>query len=172
MAKAKTAPSQGKKPAAVLPDGLGEQLTKAIALVEGKKHTEAAAALEALGKAATQHGLLGLERTVRTYQSLLPAKAEKAKGSDHAEMEIQVLLNRRDAGALAAADKALKATPGNAQLHYLKAAALAQKGEAEASADCLKKALELNGDLLFIYQLEPDFEPMRRHASFAAFERM
>jgi tetratricopeptide (TPR) repeat protein len=172
MAKTKTAPAEGKKNTAILPDGLGDQLAKAIALVEGKKHEEAAKALEALAKAATERGLYGLERTVRTYQSLLPAKAAKSKGDEHPEMDIQVLLNKRDPGALAAVDKALKAHPGSAQLHYLKAAALAQKGEAEPAAEALKKALELNADMLYVYQLEPDFEPMRRQAAFAAFERM
>lgn len=172
MAKAKSAPS-AKSAAPVLPDGLGDQLAKAITLMESHKHAEAAPAFEALAKAATERGLYGLERTVRTYQQLLPAKDAKGKGEAHPEMDIQVLLNRRDAAAaIAAADKALKAHPDRAQLHYLKAAALAQKGEAEASADSLKQALQLNADLLYTYQLEADFEPMRRQAAFAAFERM
>lgn len=172
MAKAKSAPS-AKSAAPVLPDGLGDQLAKAIMLMESHKHTEAATAFEALAKAATDRGLYGLERTVRTYQKLLPTKESKAKAEAAPELDIQVMLNRRDpAAALTAADKAIKAHPDRAQLHYLRAAALAQKGEAEASAESLKQALQLNADLLYTYQLEADFEPMRRQAAFAAFERM
>lgn len=172
MAKAKTSPSATKTPGAHLPDGLGDQLAKAISLAEAKKFTEAAPALETLAKEAKERGLLGLERTVRTYQALLPAKT-KAKAESAPEMEAQLLLNHGDLdGALAMVDKALKGDAANANLHYLRATVLARKEQAEPSAESMRKAMELNPDYIFIYRLEPDFEAIRRQPAYVPLERM
>ncbi len=174
MVKAKTSPSSAAKPQGFsLPDGLGDLLSKAVSLVEAKKFDEAAPALEALAKAAAERGLLGLERTVRTYQALLPPKEGRPQSAEAPELEIQLKLNARDFdGALALADKALKTRATNAQLHYLRATALAKKEQAEASAEALKKAIDLDPVFLFIYRLESDFDAIRRQAAYAPLERM
>ena len=84
-----------------------------------------------------------------------------------------MLLNHQDSkGALALLDKATKAAPTHATLHYLKAIAHAQAGEAEAAADSLNRAMLLDGDLLHVYRLEPDFDSVRNQAPFAAIERL
>jgi hypothetical protein len=38
------------------------------------------------------------------------------------------------------------------------------------SAQSLKKAIELDSGMLFIYKLEPDFKPCRKSSCFAEFE--
>lgn len=173
MAKAKTSPSPAKSKGSSLPDGLGEQLEKAIALLEGKKYAEAAKAFKALQGASTDRGLLGLERTVRTYLALIPDASAGAAAPETPEMEAQVLLNRGDVDqALSLLDKAVKAHAGKAQLHYLRGLALARKGQAEDSAEALKKAFSLDAELVFVYGLETDFDAMRRQPAFAALERM
>ena len=173
MAKAKTSTSTAKTKGSSLPDGLGEQLEKAIALVESKKFEEAEPALKALLTAATEHGLLGLERTVKTYQSLVPKKASKNAAAEAPELEALLLINQGDSdGALAILDKALKAHAEQAKLHYLRGLVLARKANPEASAEALKKAFELDSEFVFVYGLETDFDPMRRQPAFAALERM
>lgn len=173
MAKAKTSPSTAKTKGSSLPDGLGEQLEKAIAMVENKQFEEAEPALKALLASAAQHGILGLERTVRTYQSLIPQKATKQAVVDAPELGALLLINQGDSdGALAILDKALKSHAGQAKLHYLRGLVLARKGNSEASAEALKKAFELDSEFVFVYGLETDFDAMRRQPAFAALERM
>lgn len=173
MAKAKTSPATAKTKGSSLPDGLGEQLEKAIALIEHKKYTEAEPALQALLAEATKHGILGLERTVRTYLGVIPLKAAKKASDDTPELDAQVLINRGDIdGALVILDKALKAHPGQAKLHYLRGLVLARKANPEGSAEALKKAFELDSEFVFVYGLESDFDAMRRQPAFAALERM
>lgn len=177
MAKAKTSASTAAVPTKTkgssLPDGLGEQLDKAIALIENKEFAEAEPAFAALLTSATQHGILGLERTVRTYQSLIAQKTAKPSPSSAPELEALLLINRGDGdGALSILEKALKTHSGQAKLHYLRGLVLARKANAEASAEALKKAFELDSEFVFVYGLETDFDPMRRQPAFAALERM
>ena len=173
MVKAKTSPATAKTQGSSLPDGLGEQLEKAIALVENKKFAEAGPALQALLAEATKHGILGLERTVRTYLSLVPNKTAKHASADMPELDAQVLINQGDVeGALVILDKALKAHPTQAKLHYLRGLVLARKANPEGSAESLKKAFELDSEFVFVYGLETDFDAMRRQPAFAALERM
>lgn len=173
MAKAKTSPSTAKTKGSSLPDGLGEQLEHAIALVESKKFGEAEAALKTLLAAATEHGILGLERTVRTYLALIPPKAGGHPANDTPDLEALVLINQGDSdGALGILDKALKTHSDKAKLHYLRGLVLARKANPEASAEALKKAFELDAEFIFVYGLETDFDPMRRQPAFAALERM
>jgi tetratricopeptide (TPR) repeat protein len=177
MAKAKNAASTAAVPTKTkgssLPDGLGEQLDKAIALVEQKKFVEAEPAFAALLASATQYGILGLERTVRTYQSLLAQKTTKQAPAAAPELEALLLINRGEGdAALSILEKALKTHAGQAKLHYLRGLVLARKANAEASAEALKKAFELDSEFVFVYGLETDFDPMRRQPAFAALERM
>lgn len=173
MAKAKTSPATAKTHGSSLPDGLGEQLEKAIALVEAKKFDEAAPALQSLLTEATKQGILGLERTVRTYLSVIPAKAATAGDGPAPELEAQVLINRGNMDqALVVLDKAVKVHPSQAKLHYLRGLVLARKANPEASAEALKKAFDLDSEFVFVYGLETDFDPMRRQPAFAALERM
>jgi len=154
-----------------LPKSLGDKLTKAVALVEAKKPAEAEALLQELVKEAAAEGNLGVERTARTYLRVCEA-AKPAKGPGPApELQAQLHLNRRETKeALEILDKALKAHKDRAQLHFLKAIAHAQLGDAAASAGALTTAVQLDDDLRFIYRLEPDFDIFRREAAFVPFE--
>ncbi len=163
VTKAKTAPS----PATRTPSHPhAEELAKAIKLVDGQKYAEVVKALEHL--AAEVHDV-SMKRQVRTYLELAKAKAHPAKAaSEEPEVGVQVLLNRRDhAEALKAIAKALKADPKKADLHYLKAVALAQAGEAEPCAEALKQAIALDKDMLYLFRLEPDFAEFRKSPIFA-----
>ena len=141
--------------------------------MEAKKYAEAEAIFESLVGSAKELGNLGLQRMVQNYLSVCHEHTTKAsKGHISPEAEAQMLLNRGDAkAALTLLDKALKASPNHAAQHYLKASAHAQLGDAEASAEALNHALLLDGDLLNLYRLEPDFEKVRNLAPFAAIER-
>jgi len=84
----------------------------------------------------------------------------------------QLLLNKKNpAAALEALEPALKAFPDRGALHYLKAVAHAQQGQGQEAADALARAVELNGDLLFQFRLEPDFDSVRHSGPFAALLR-
>jgi len=72
-----------------------------------------------------------------------------------------------DSGKHAEAVKALKSHPTSGSLHYLKAVAFAQAENVEASAESLKKAMELDADLVFQWHMEPDFNPIRKSPLFA-----
>ncbi|MGA2083096.1 MAG: tetratricopeptide repeat protein [Holophaga sp.] len=124
-------------------------------------------------EAATQERL-NLGRTARSYLAAIQARLrERGEPSKEAvEMTIQLLLNRKDAEtALARIEKALGAASGRPALHYLKAVAHAQLGQAQESAEALARAVELEPDLIFQFRLEPDFEPVRHSAPFAALLR-
>lgn len=170
MVKAK---SPGAHAVSTLPKALDSQLAKALGLVEAKKYGEAAELFESLVESAKESGNLGLQRTVRNYLSVCHEHTSKtSKGHPSPDAEAQWLLNQGNSkAALTVLDKALKAAPNHAALHYLKASAHAQAGEAEASAEALNRALLLDGDLLNLYRLEPDFENVRNQAPFASIER-
>lgn len=154
-----------------LPKALGDKLSKAISLVEAKKHGEAEVMLQELAKEAAEGRHLGLERTARTYL-IVCAAAKPVKGpAPSPEMQAQLHLNRRESKeAIEILDKALKAHSDWAQLHYLKAIAFAQLGDVASTAAALGKAVELNNDTRFVYRLESDFDAFRREPAFVTFE--
>lgn len=154
-----------------LPKALGDKLAKAIQLVDGKKHAEAEGLLQELMKEAAEARHLGLERTAHTYLKVCEA-ARPAKGASVLpELQAQLHLNRRETKeAFEVLEKALKAHKDRASLHYLKAVAHAQSGDGAGAAAALTQALQLDGDLRFVYRLEPDFDAYRREAAFVTFE--
>lgn len=170
MAKAK-APTATPTP--ILPKALDSQLTKALGLVGSKHYAEALEIFKALVAPAKESGNIALQRTVHNYLVVCEHKTSKApKGAASPEGDAQWLLNRKDsAGALALLEKSIKAAPTSGILHFLKATAHAQLGEAEASAEALNRSMLLNGDLLHLYRLETDFDAVRNTAPFAAIER-
>lgn len=154
-----------------LPKALGDKLAKAIQLVDGKKHAEAEGLLQELMKEAAEARHLGLERTAHTYLKVCEAARPGKGAAVPVELQAQLHLNRREsAEALELVDKALRSHKDRAVLHYLKALAHAQAGDGAAAAACLTQALGLDGDLRFVYRLEPDFDAYRREAAFVPFE--
>lgn len=170
MAKAK---STGATATPILPKALDSQLTKALGLVESKHYGEAMEIFKALVGPAKEAGNVALQRTLHNYLVVCEHKTAKApKTTDSPEGDAQWLLNKKDAtAALALLEKSIKATPTSGILHFLKATAHAQVGDAEASADALNRSLLLNGDLIHLYRLETDFDAVRNMAPFAAIER-
>lgn len=165
--KAKSAPKSAPAPAS-LPSPLAAAFSKAITLVDGGKHAEALKALESLMTDAQAAGDWAMKRRAQVYHALCAAKAAPAKAAaaDHLT-EIQACLNRRDtAEALKLIEKAVKAHAGQGSLHYLRAVAFAQQDNVEASAESLRKALELDHDLVFQWHMEPDFNAIRKSPLF------
>jgi len=160
--KAATAPSQPAQ------SPLANAFAKAVKLVDAGKHAEAAKALEHLLEEARAAGDWAIKRGAQVYLALTethlhPPKAVAAEPIT----EIQACLNRGERDeALKLSEKAIKAHPANGKFHYLRAVAFAQSGNTEASADCLKKALELDGDLVFQWHMEPDFNAIRKSPLF------
>jgi predicted Zn-dependent protease len=144
--------------------------SEALELVNQKENDQATTALEALVAEAVSQGQLGLARSARNY--LLVLKSRKEAPEDflaNPELAAQVLLNRGAADeALALLDKVLKTDSQDARLFYLKATAHAQKDEAEASAEALKQAVQLNQDFLHQFRLERDFDHVRSFAAFVS----
>jgi tetratricopeptide (TPR) repeat protein len=163
VTKAKTATAPAARSAS---HPLAEELAKAVKLVDGQKYPEAIKALEGLEAQATD---VSMRRHIHTYLELARSKAHPAKAKgEEPEVEVQVLLNRHaHAEALKALEKALKAQPKKADLHYLKAVALAQAGHAEPCAEALKHAIALDRDTLYLFRLEPDFSEFRKSPIFA-----
>ena len=166
MATKTKAPAQ---PAPKAHNPLHDEFGKAVKLFEQGKRAEAAKHFEALVEKAREAGEVHLLRSARNYLALCQEEGGASKEAKLApELEAQLLLNRKDAtGAIALLDKALKTHPKEARLHYLKAVALAQQDQEEASAASLKAALELEPSFAHVFRLEPDFEEMRGSSAFA-----
>lgn len=161
--KAQPAPHTPKTP-----HPLHDEFGKGMKLFEQGKRAEAAKVFEAVVGKAREAGEVHLLRSAQTYLHLSSEAGNAQEEKLSAEMEAQLELNRKDPkAAIAALDKALKNHPKEAKLHYLKAVALAQEDQEEASAASLKAALELDSSLAYVFRLEPDFEEMRGSSAFA-----
>ena len=165
----KTAPKSAPASAQPLPSPLAAAFSKALKLVEAGKHAEAAKALESLAVEAQAANDWPLKRRAQVYLALCESKLNPAKvGGVDPVTEIQACLNLRQIGeAIKLSDKALKSHPTKGVLHYLRAVAFAQAEKTEASAESLKRALELEADLVFQWHMEPDFNAIRKSPLFA-----
>ena len=169
--KAKTAPT----PKAALPadqaaaPSATSAFAHALGLFEAGNHGEAAKALEAAMLAAQETGEWAVKRRAQIYLGLAQAKQNPAKAVKPTNLvEIQASLNRRNTEeAMKLIDKELKDHPTLAVAHYLRSLAFAQTDNAEASADSLKRALELDPDLVFQWHMDPDFNGIRKSTLFA-----
>lgn len=166
--KAKSTEAPKPTPAAA-PSPHASTLAKGLKLVEGGKHAEAVTLLEALIKEAEASGEWAIKRRAQVYLTLAQSHLHPAQTAAVDPMtELQAHLNRREhAAAQKVLDKLLKDQPGRGLLHYLRAVAFAQADQAEPAAEALKKALELDPDLVFLWHMEPDFAAMRKSPLFA-----
>jgi tetratricopeptide (TPR) repeat protein len=168
--KTKTSGAQASEPAQMV-----EKLfTEGLEHLDAGRLAEAAAAFAQVETDAISQDRLGLGRTARSYSLAIQARLQEqgAPALATPELSIQLLLNRKASGpALEALEGALKAFPDRPTLHYLKAVAHAQLGQAQEAADALGRAAELNGDIIFQFRLEPDFDGVRHSGPFAALLR-
>lgn len=167
-AKSEQAPKSAPAPSSQ-PSPFADAFAKAVKLVEGGKYAEAVKALDALAEETRTAGDWPVKRRAEVYRAFAESKLHPPKvATPDPTTEIQACLNRRDSdGALKLLEKAIKAHPGQGTLHYLRAVAFAQAENAEASAENLKKAVDLDGDLLFQWHMEPDFNSVRKSPLFA-----
>jgi predicted Zn-dependent protease len=169
--KAKTETASKTAPAVSVsaPSELALAFTKAVKLVEGGKFAEAATALEALSLDAQTAGDWTMKRRAQVYLSLTASKLHPTKDAVADPVtEIQACLNRNETEeALKLSEKAIKSHPTMGSLHYLRAVAFAQDENTEASAESLKKAVELDADFVYQWHMEPDFNPIRKSPLFA-----
>lgn len=167
-AKSQSTPKSAPLPQQNQPSPLAATFTKALKLVEGGKHAEAAKSLETLIKEAHTAGEWGLKRRAQVYLALTESKLHPAKTeATDAVSEIQSCLNHRQSeAAIKLVEKAIKSHPTQGVLYYLKAVAHAQSDQVEAAAESLKKAMDLDHDLVFQWHMEPDFNAIRKSALF------
>lgn len=167
-AKSESAPKSAPVPSQAA-SPLAAAFAKAVKLMDSGKHAEASKVFESLMQEAQAAGDWPLKRRAQVYREAAEAKLHTGKESALDPVtEIQACLNRRaHEEALKLAEKAIKGHPAKASLHYLKAVAHAQAENAEGSAESLKKALDLDGDLVFQWHMEPDFNPIRKSPLFA-----
>ncbi|HJO03069.1 MAG TPA: hypothetical protein QGG47_03745 [Acidobacteriota bacterium] len=110
--------------------------------------------------ARTRQYLAGLERRARS-SDFSPQDAD-----DHYLFGV-VSLNAGDpATALEAFALALDQAPGDDRILYCQAAALAQKGDADAAINALRAAVDINDANRVYAQNDPDFVPLRVHEDF------
>jgi len=168
-AKTETAPKSTPAPAPAAPSPFAAGYAKAVKLFDSGKHAEALKAFEALVHDTQAAGDWAIKRRAQVYLNLSEAKLQSAKAVTADPIaEIQACLNRRKPEeALKLAEKALKGHPAMGSLHYLRAVAFAQTENTEASAESLKKAVELDPDFVFQWHMEPDFNPIRKSPLFA-----
>jgi tetratricopeptide (TPR) repeat protein len=161
-------PKSTPAPTPSAPSPLATAFAKAIKLVDAGKHPEAAKLLETLLHDAQAAGEWSMKRRAQVYLSFCEAKIHPAKAAVLDPLtEIQACLNRRATDeALKLSEKALKSHATKGSLHYLRAVAFAQADNTEASAECLKKAVELDADLVYQWHMEPDFNPIRKSPLF------
>jgi len=134
----------------------------------------AAGSFGAVQEQAAAAGLLNLGRAARSYLAAIQARLlERGEATREApELAAQVLLNQHESeAALAGLDKALAAAPERAPLLYLKALAHAQLDQAQEAADALGRAIKGDGDFLYQFRLEPDFDAIRHSAPIATLLR-
>ena len=94
-------------------------------------------------------------------------KAKPPKTIAERLLAATVALNRRDVDeALSLLGKAAKTCPNDDHLHYMLAVTHALRGDAEAAAAHLNKAIELNPDNQLQAKQEPDFDRIRESKSF------
>ena len=171
MTKAKTESAPKSIPAPTQPavPALAAALSKALKLVQTGKHAEAAKALALLAQEAQDAGDWPMKRRTQVYLALVDSKLNPPKVAvADAITEIQACLNRGETDeAIKLSEKALKSHPTKGSLHYLRAVAFAQAENADASAESLKKAMDLDGDFVFQWLMEPDFNPIRKSPLFA-----
>lgn len=147
---------------------------KALGLFQEGKLTESLALFDGLHEEANEQQNYRLGRSVEGYQKAIQARieAQEAGTVPSVELAVQLKLNSHDAeGALAALEPALQAHPDHANLHYLKALALAQMDQAQPSADALAQASTLDPSILYQFRLEEDFDGLRHTTPFQAFNR-
>ena len=168
--KAKTTPDPKSAPApgTAAPSPLATAFAKAVKLVDSGKHAEAVKALETLMVDAQAAGEWAMKRRAQVYLALAEAKIHPAKVAVVDSItEIQACLNRHETDeALKLSEKALKSHPTKGSLHYLRSVAFAQLENTEAAAESLKKAVELDGDFVYQWHMEPDFNPIRKSPLF------
>ncbi|WLT30228.1 tetratricopeptide repeat protein [Geothrix sp. PMB-07] len=168
-AKTDTAPKSAPAPAQSAPSPLALAFSKAVKLVDSGKHAEAATALEALAKDAEAASDWTMKRRAQVYLSFTDGKLHPAKAAAADPVtEIQACLNRNETEeALKLSEKAIKSHPTMGSLHYLRAVAFAQVENVEGAAESLKKAVELDGDFVYQWHMEPDFNAIRKSPLFA-----
>jgi tetratricopeptide (TPR) repeat protein len=167
--KAKSTAAPGKPaPSQAQPSPHAATLAKGMKLVDTGKHDEAVKVLEPLVAEAQASGEWAIKRRAQVYLTLAQSRTAPAKAAgDDPIAEAQAHLNRREGeAALKLLDKLIKAHPATGTLHYLRAVALAQAENAEGAAEALKKALELDADLVYLWHMEPDFAAMRKSPLF------
>ena len=151
------------------PSTLPAAFEQALALLDGGKADQALRAFQAVIADAQAAGEWAVKRRAEVYLALAQGKATPAAPAPADPLtEIQARLNQRDTSeAHRLLDKALKGQPNQGVLHYLRAIAHAQAENAEAAADALKRALELDRDLVFQWHMDKDFDPIRKSPLFA-----
>ena len=168
-AKSDTSPKSKPAPARAPEHPLAAAFGKAVKLLDAGKAADAGKAFQDLIKEAEAGGDWAMKRRAQVYAALAEGKAHPAKPATADSIsEIQACLNRRQTTeAMKLLDKELKAHAGKAVLHYLRAVAFAQSEQVEPSAEALRKALDLDGDLVFQWHMEPDFNAIRKSPLFA-----
>ena len=166
--KAKSTAAPKPAPTQAPPSPHAATLAKGMKLVDTGKPAEALKVLEPLLHDAQASGEWAIKRRAQIYIALAQSKLDPPKtGTGDPLSEAQAHLNRRESeAALKLLDKLIKAHPATGTLHYLRAVALAQAENAEGAAEALKKALELDADLVYLWHMEPDFAAMRKSPLF------
>jgi tetratricopeptide (TPR) repeat protein len=152
------------------PGSLESKLNDAIEMLSANKTDEATSMFEAIAKDAAEKGNFSMARTARSYILNRQHKNVAPMAADPIQEVVFLLNAKQPETALEKIEKILKAQSSNAYVHYLKALGLAGTQQIEMSAQCLKKAIDMDSGLLFLYKIEPDFKPCRKSSCFAEFE--
>jgi tetratricopeptide (TPR) repeat protein len=148
-----------------------QAFSKGLAKLNAGDLPAAASAFESVQTRTVNQDNLGLSRTAQRYLTAIQDRLKDSIEPCHEtlEMSAQLLLNRTASiAALQVIDKAIQELPQRAVLYYLKAIAYAQMEQGQESADALIKAVALDGDFVFRFRLEPDFDSVRNVDAFLA----
>lgn len=168
--KDKTTPAEGKR-ADAAPLFFAADLAQALELLQSGKHKEAEEALTALLPSVQAANHLGALRTIKSSLAALEAyRTEPAEDSENTALQATFLLNRQEGAEAIKLLETTVASAGTPDLFYLMALAQAQENNPEISAEWLKKAVDMDDSFLNLFRLEPDFEHVRNHEAFDAFD--
>jgi tetratricopeptide (TPR) repeat protein len=146
-----------------------EEFEAAVKLFHKREFARAREQFRALlEKHPTQREICDRARTfVQVCDRALSSSTPRLKDADDLYYQGVVFLNQRSLeDALRMFEKALAGDPGNEKVLYAQASALALSGRAEEAVEALRKAVAANPSNRIRAASDPDFEPLRDHATF------
>jgi tetratricopeptide (TPR) repeat protein len=149
---------------------LESRLNGAIELLSANKVDKALSEFEAIAAEAIAADNFAMARVAKSYIVHNQKRGVASADADPIHEAVFLLNDKQTDAAMEKVDKILKKEKANAQAHYLKSLVYAKTQQIELASESLKRAAEIDPDVIHIYRLEPEFKNCRKSSIFACFE--